>query len=374
MRGVGVLIAACATAAIVAANLPQAARNIRWSTMTELARPRAYASATLLPTGEILVFGGLDENDPAVVNATTEILDPLSGGVRVIAQPLPGRLHHTMTLAADDKLVVAGGVEWYGKAFHSSDRVDLYLPFAHQWARATALIQARSDHGAAALKDGRVLVTGGNFGTLPLASTEIYDVATDRWTPAAPLPEPRIRFSIATLPDGRVLVAGGLSKRGLPLATSVIYDPSRDAWDAGPEMTFARVQQAMVVLSSGDVLLIGGQLAAANTAERYDARRGLFVSAGILAEPRLIVQAAQLSDGRVLITGGSVQKPDNLDWVPVAGAEIWDPRTDQWTAFKSPVTNRALGDLVVVGADAYLIGGIGDGLAALSSIERLSLR
>jgi len=47
-------------------------------------------------------------------------------------------------------------------------------------------------------------------------------------------------------------------------------------------MSVARVQQAMVALSSGDVLLIGGQLAAANTAERYDAKRGVFVSAGIL--------------------------------------------------------------------------------------------
>jgi hypothetical protein len=374
MRGVGVLIALGATIALIAANLPQAVSVARWTTLTELARPRAYASATLLPTGEILVFGGLDENDPGVVNPTTEVLDPVSGGVRVIAQPLPGRLHHTMTFAANDKLVVAGGVEWYGKAFHSSDRVDVYAPFTHAWSRAAPLHQARSDHGAAPLKDGRVLVTGGNFGTLPLASSEVYDPRSDTWSDAAPLPEPRIRFSIAPLPDGRVLVVGGLNKLGLPVASSVIYEPARDSWSAGPDMTFARVQQAMAVLPSGDVMIIGGQRDAAGSAERYDVARNTFVPAGALVEPRLIEQAAVLPDGRVLITGGSRQIPERLEWLPFNNAEIWSPATNRWSAARSPMLNRALGDLVVVGSEAFLIGGITDNLAALGTIERLSLR
>jgi Kelch motif protein len=374
MRGVGVLIAACATVALVVADVPQAAADIRWTALTELSRPRAYASATLLPTGEILIFGGLDENDPRVVNPTTEILDPVSGGVRVIEQPLPGRLHHTTTFAAEDKLVVAGGVEWYRGAFHSSDRVDVYAPFKHEWSRAAPLHQARSDHGAAPLPDGHVLVTGGNFGTLPLASSEIYDPRTDVWSDAAPLPEPRLRFSIAPLPDGRVLVAGGLNKLGFPQASTVIYDARTDRWTAGPNMSVARVQQAMAVLASGDVLLIGGQQAASNTAERYDTRLGRFVSAGTLVAPRLIEQAAELPDGRVLITGGSIQAVGDLAWVPVAAAEVWDPRANEWSAFASPSLPRALGDLVVTRSDAYLIGGISDGLAALRTIERLPLR
>jgi N-acetylneuraminic acid mutarotase len=374
MRGAGVLIAACATVALVAANLPQKISVAGWSTMTDLARPRAFASATLLPTGEIFVFGGLDENDPDVVNPTTELLDPLSGAVRVIPQPVPGRLHHTMTLAAGDKLIVAGGVEWYGKAFHSSDRVDVYLPFQRTWVRAAPLIQSRSDHGATRLSDGRILVTGGNFGTLPLASSEIYDAQADRWTAAAPLPEPRIRFSIATLRDGRVLVAGGLTKFGKPTATSFLYDPARDAWSEGPEMLFARVQQASVQLPSGDVMLIGGQDKAASSAERYDSRLGEFVYAGALREPRLIEQAAVLPDGRVLITGGSRWDPERPEWVPVNNAEMWTPSTNTWSQVHSPMTNRALGDLIITGSEAYLIGGISDGLAALRTVERLPLR
>src|SRR5437016_4772204 len=134
-----------------------------WALSGELAQPRAYASALALPTGEIFVFGGLDEHDPQIVSTTTELIDPLTGITRTLPQRLPGRLHHTMTLGWADRVVVAGGVEWYGGSFHSSDRVDVYLPYQRQWIHAHALLQARSDHGAAPLPGGLVLVTGGNF-------------------------------------------------------------------------------------------------------------------------------------------------------------------------------------------------------------------
>ena len=374
MRWGGALIAVGATAALVAANMPRGAADFRWATTAELAQPRAYASATLLPTGEIFVFGGLDENDPAVVNASTELIDPASGTVREIAQPSPGRLHHTLTLANGDTLVVAGGVEWFQGKFHSSDRVDVYLPFEHKWKRAAPLLQARSDHGAAPLPDGKVLVAGGNFGTLPLASSEIYDPRTDRWTKAAPMPDARVRFSIAPLPDGRVLVVGGLNRIGQPMTSSTIYDPGADEWLPGPELSMPRVEQAAVSLRGGDVLIIGGQGAASTTAERYDWKTQNFLFAGSLVQPRLIEQAALLPDGRVLITGGSLQVPQRTEWVPVAGAEVWDPVSNRWSEFTSPTLPRALGDLVVAGRDAYLIGGISDNLSALRTIERLSLR
>jgi hypothetical protein len=122
------------------------------------------------------------------------------------------------------------------------------------------------------------------------------------------------------------------------------------------------------------VLIIGGQGAASTTAERYDWKTQNFLFAGSLVQPRLIEQAALLPDGRVLITGGSLQVPQRTEWVPVAGAEVWDPASNRWSDFTSPTLPRALGDLVVAGRDAYLIGGISDNLSALRTIERLSLR
>ena len=348
--------------------------GVAWAVSGELSQPRAYASAIILPTGEIFVFGGLDEHDPQVVSTTTELIEPLTGTTRTLAQRLPGRLHHTVTVGWADRVVVAGGVEWFGQSFHSSDRVDVYLPYQRQWIHAHPLIQARSDHGAARLPTGEVLVTGGNFNARPLASTEIYDPRVDAWREAAPHPAPRVRFSIAALPDGRVLVAGGLSQIGEPLGSSLIYEPDHDRWIAGPNLAVARVQHATVALASGDVLFIGGQFAASNTAERYDVTRNLFTFAGTLVQPRLVQQAVLLPGGRVLITGGSLEVPGRTDWVPVADAEIWDPATNLWSGFASPTLSRALGDLVATPTGIYLVGGVGDGLAARQTIERLVTR
>lgn len=365
------LLASILLAVVGPTLVPSVRGDLSWAVSGELSQPRAYASAIELPTGEIFVFGGLDEHDPQVVSTTTELIEPLTGATRTLPQRLPGRLHHTVTVGWGDRVVVAGGVEWYGQSFHSSDRVDVYLPYQRQWVHAHPLLQARSDHGAAPLADGRVLVTGGNFNARPLASTEIYDPRTDSWVEVAPLPAPRVRFSIAALPDGRVLVAGGLSRIGQPLGSSFIYEPDHDRWVAGPNLAFARVQHAAVTLPSGDVLFIGGQFAASNTAERYDVRRNIFTFAGTLIRPRLVEQAVVLPGGRVLITGGSLELPGRTDWVPVADAEIWDPATNLWSAFASPALSRALGDLVATREGLFLVGGIGDGLAARQTIERL---
>src|SRR5258708_3732824 len=149
-----------------------------WALSGELAQPRAYASAVTLPTGEIFVFGGLDEHDPEVVSTTTELIQPLTGDVRTLPQRLPGRLHHTVTLGWGDRVVVAGGVLWFGGGFHSTDRVDVYLPYQRQWIHAAPLLTARSDHGAAALPHRQILVTGGDLDVRPLPSSEIYHPPT----------------------------------------------------------------------------------------------------------------------------------------------------------------------------------------------------
>src|SRR5258706_13052215 len=96
-----------------------------WALSGELAQPRAYASAVTLPTGEIFVFGGLDEHDPQVVSTTTEPIQPLTRDVRTLPQRLPGRLHHTVTLGWGDRVVVAGGGLWVRGGVHSTDPVDL---------------------------------------------------------------------------------------------------------------------------------------------------------------------------------------------------------------------------------------------------------
>lgn len=370
LLGLLVPIALCAALVMTAAP-GTLSRDAQWSAFTDLAKPRAFAQAVALPSGEILVVGGLDRTDPQVTNARSEIIDPLSSKVSLLGQPLLGRLHQSVTLAGDDKVIMAGGVQWMGDHWEPVDNVEIYHPATRQWSAGASLHDARSDHAAVTLKDGRVMVIGGNFDTKLVRSVEIYDPVADAWMLAAVLPRARTQFTAVTLPDGNALVLGGIDTDGGATDTTFLYDPARDAWSDGPRMTMPRLQQAMVVLPNGDVLIAGGGGVAAGTSEVYRAREHRFVATGPLLEPRLVAQIAALPDGRVVLSGGL--PPTMTAYRPLSSSEIWDPTTGRWTALRPMTEGRAWGTLIRVGSALYLVSGNGSDETAFSSVERLPI-
>lgn len=352
----------------------QPARAAEWTTVGELDRPRAYGEAVPLSTGEILVVGGLDRDDPEVMSQRSEIIDPATGRITLLPQPLLGRLNQTVTTGWGDRVVVAGGTEYRrrpdGTAYWAPvDRVEVFFPESRSWLVGAPLVEARSDHSAAALRDGRILVAGGNQGARLLRSVEIYDPFGDRWTRAAPLPRPRTQFSMTTMVDGRILVAGGFQDDGVITATTEIYDPETDRWSPGPTMLEPRLNHTMVALPRGDLLFIGGEGRAAATSERYDHRLGRFVDAGRLAGPRLVAQAARLGDGRVLLAGG-LPVPGVGSFSPVSAVEIWDPETSSWETAPDAPTTRAFGLLVSTDRGVYRVSGSERDERAARTVER----
>lgn len=360
------LVAACTTTSV-----PKTPKTPTWDTFGELSHPRAYATALALASGEILVVGGLDRDDPNVTNTESELVNVKTGTVSVLHQPLEGRLHQTMTPAIGDKVVVAGGVKFVTTHWDPVDRVDVYLPADRKWFAASPMLEPRSDHAAVALLTGMVMVIGGNQGPRLLQSVEIYDVKNDRWFRAAPLPLPRTELSAFTLADGRVLVGGGIEASGTPTDTTWIYNPPADAWLPGPKMWVPRVQHAALQLANGDILFMGGDGAASGTSERFDVKLEKFILSGTLVDPRQAARAAQLPDGRVVLVGG--MPPRNEEFAPLRSAEIWDPLTEQWAALPPSPTPRAWPSLLVVGGFVYQLSGTGDAEAAYRSIERLAV-
>ena len=358
-----VLISACG-ARTAPATTPE------WQTIGELSQPRAYASAVALSNGKILVVGGFDRFAPDVMNDQSELIDPATGKVTLLPQPLLGRVHQSITSAWEDLVVVAGGVEWHETYWSPVNRVDIFRPSQRGWVLGAPMRHPRSDHGATALQDGRVLVTGGNADTKLLTSTEIYNARTDKWSEAAPMPRARTQHSAITLFDGRVLVTGGIDSDGAPTKTSFIYDPGTDSWTDGPPMTVARLQQVAVALPTGDVLLAGGDGAASGTSELYRFAERKFVASGTLVTPRLVAQGAALPDGRVVLSGGLPLRMHEFS--PLSDVEIWDPKTGLWTELPSAPTGRAWGSIVIVRGVVYQLSGTGEGETAYRTIERLA--
>lgn len=135
-----------------------------------LATARAFHTATLLPSGKVLVVGGLGSSETPVASA--ELYDPALGTFTTTGSMALSRWIHTATLLADGKVLVTGGLTSSGNASASAE---LYDPAVGTFAAAGTMRAARFAHTATLLADGKVLIVGGSSGYALLASAELYD-------------------------------------------------------------------------------------------------------------------------------------------------------------------------------------------------------
>src|SRR2546427_10270242 len=179
------------------------------------------------------------------------------------------------------------------------------------WVAAGNMSAARSGACTVALNDGRLLISGGADANGATATADLFST-TGSWSAAASMNSPRSHQSCAVLQDGRVLVAGGTTTSSGGVTNSAeIYDPSADSWSQVGLMNDARSGATASVLQDGRVLITGGRssdgppILISNTLEIFDPNSGNFSNAGTMSSPRQDHAAAVLSDGRVLLVGGS---------------------------------------------------------------------
>ena len=205
-----------------------------------------------------------------------------------------------------------------------------------------SLIDARFQHAATMLSDGRVLVTGGSSaqGASTFNSTEIWNPVTNSTTASGstdPDVDPLVRTmeEVILLPGGRVvLVAGGCWCNPMPVAPAEIWDPNTGAWQAIENLTIQRVGRSATLLADGRVLIAGGVSTyrggpggATADAFIWDPVHATSTPTGPMLTARAVHSATVLADGRVLVVGGNTGVRVGAGLELVQSAEIWDPRT-----------------------------------------------
>jgi Galactose oxidase, central domain/Kelch motif len=103
------------------------------------------------------------------------------------------------------------------------------------------------------------------------------------------------------------------------------------------EMTKVRSAHTATLLTDGRVLVTGGSTSGVvlSAAEIYDPATGVFTTTGDLNAPRYGHTATLLSDGTVLVAGGI-----GTPWNALGSAELYDPSVGTFTPVGSMVTSQ----------------------------------
>lgn len=119
--------------------------------------------------------------------------------------------HETTAVTVDDVFYLIGG--------RGMKPVEAYDPKTNRWTKKSTPPPMEFHHLQAVLVDGRIIAAGGrrthteekNIFNLTVAEVDVYDIAADRWsTLAKPIPTPRAGAP-TLVRDGRVIVIGGES-------------------------------------------------------------------------------------------------------------------------------------------------------------------
>jgi|GEM_PF-2930975 len=158
-----------------------------WSRDGRLAGGQRYGhpTATLLPTGRVLVAGGFraTPSGPPLATDSAEVYDPaLHRSARTSAPMESARDYHTATLMPDGRVLLVGGLDQQAAGCCPQPTAELFDPARAAFFPTGALAASRpgrAAHTATLLRSGDVLVAGGltgSFDFLPpiLASAELY--------------------------------------------------------------------------------------------------------------------------------------------------------------------------------------------------------
>jgi hypothetical protein len=233
------------------------------------------------------------------------------------------------------------------------------------WSQADPQPQAAWASAVVRLHDGRIMVIGGaasgsSYDAVATAAT--FDPATGHWSRVTDMLQPRAYATAVTLNDGSVLVAGG-SRNGQPLDTAERYIPDAGTWVAAGRLNLPRTQGELTLLADGRALATGGGIEGGPTwsstasAEIFNPKTSQWSLVPPMAVARARHTAVLLPDGEVLVAGGATTF--HLDaGIVTASAELFNPRTNSWRAAASmPEPRYVQGSVLLHDGRVLLAGG-----------------
>ncbi len=271
---------------------------------------RSAFTATLFPdgvlAGEVLIVGGTDPTEMPP-DETAELFNPATNTFALTGASVHVRVASTATLLPSGSVLIAGG---FDETDNPTNSAELYNPLTGTFAATGSMTTERKAHTVILLTtgpfSGQVLIAGGTDATfLPLTSTELYDPVTGVFTAMASMSVPRQLHTATMLENGQVLIAGGFTYNfetdfGTGTDTAELYDPLTGVFSLTGTMVSPRYQHTATLLTegplAGEVLLAGGEsfLEPIASAELYNPNTNSFTATGSMSSSRAGHVAAEI--------------------------------------------------------------------------------
>jgi IPT/TIG domain/Galactose oxidase, central domain len=246
-----------------------------------MANARMAHTATLLPNGKVLIAGGGNAGGwgfPVFGDAAApaELYDPSTNAFSPTGSMGIARFAHTATLLPSGKVLIAGGFSYSLIGMNSAvaaplASTEIYDPGTGRFTPGPSMAGARGGHTATLLPDGTLLIAGGlttlgapNYypptpgSSAVLSTAEVRDPTSGEFTFAGKMTAEREEHTATLLPNGKVLLVGGATGAAGTLRSAELYDPATRTFVAAGTMSTPRSGHSATLLRDGSVLITGG--------------------------------------------------------------------------------------------------------------------
>ena len=295
------------------------ARTESFARFGSLSSGRVAFTATSLNDGNVLVTGGLLALQGA---PAAEIIDGATGAVRATTTgPIVHRYYAAATLMMDGKVLFTGGM----RGAVPDATAEIYDPTTGVFTLLPGTLHvARGDHSMVRIDERRFFIYGGITLDGQPAPPEIFDaIAGTSTLLISPETIVRYRHLAHTMSDGTIVLVGGEDADGTPLASVLRFNPASSRIEPALNLATARSSAALGRLSDGRILVTGGTMtplstSATATTELISALAQRNNGPDMSAK-RQMHTVTSLSNGKVLIFGGLDEHAR-----PLAVAEIFE--------------------------------------------------